>query len=291
MILKELQQNLIEAYTKENLNKISLTLINLFKSKQISALRKIAEIIGEFVEIEIQDDGKGFNKFMMLYHPDRAGVHLREIDRLAGINNLDGLLEYSHILRLERIDEIASAMDSFEDIDYHPVYEWDFEAEGFHFHHDSGKTKTKKTKAKACNFYDAIKIREYGHTDIDLPTYYLEDFEEFELSSSEINDLDGIQFCLHAKNIDVSDNMISDLSYLANLHDLEELYLSDNRIGYIDTLSFLKKLKTVYLSNNQIDDLSPLFNLEYLEYVNISGNKVSKSQIDELIDLGVTVDF
>jgi hypothetical protein len=290
MTVKQLHENLQKAYSKENLNKISLTLIKLYKNHQYSILRKIAEIISEFVEIEIQDDGKGFNKFMMLYHPDRASVHLNEINNLALQDNFDGLLEYSHILRLERIDEIAESLDSFEDVDYYPVYEWDFEIDGFRTTKNPAKVQNTKSVRKMHNFYDAIKIREYGHTDIEYPSYYLQDFEEFELSGCDINDLDGVQFCIHARNIDVSDNLISDLSYLSNLHEIEELNLSDNKIGYIDPLSFLKKLKTIYLSNNQIDDLSPLFNLQHLEYINVTGNKVKQSQIDELIELGVTVE-
>jgi Leucine-rich repeat (LRR) protein len=53
----------------------------------------------------------------------------------------------------------------------------------------------------------------------------------------------------------------------------------------------LKKLKSLDLSNNFIDDLSPLFKLPNLEYINIKGNKVKKGQIDELINLGIDVDY
>ncbi len=291
MTLNELKKRLLKAYTIDNLNRISLTLINLFKTRQFSILRKIAEIIADCVIIEIQEDGKGFNKFMMLYHPDRLSFHLNEIDKMVVSNNFDGLLEYSHILKLERIDEIATSLDSFEDIDYCPVYEWDFNTDGFRTTDDPNKIKKTKISKKTYNFYDAIKIREYGHTKIEYPSYYLYDFEEFELSSSKINDLDGVQFCIHARIIDLSCNLISDLSYLAELFKLEELNLSDNKIGYIDSLAFLKKLKIVDLSNNEIDDLSPLFYLGELAYVNISGNKVEKKQIDELIGLGVVVDY
>jgi len=291
MTIKELRNVLIEAYEISNLNRISLTLINLFKSRQFSILRKIAEIIADCVEIEIKEDGKGFNKFMMLYHPDRASFHIGEIDKLYKSNNFDGLLNYAHILKLERIEEIATSLDSFEDVDYEPVYTWDFEQEGFRIFYDNEKTKFRVSKSKGYNFYDALKIRHYGHTDIEFPSYYLEDFDEFELSSSEINDLDGVQFCIHAKTIDVSNNQISDLSFLSGLKNLEDLNLSENEIGYIDTLYFLKKLKSLDLSYNCIDDISPLFNLQFLEYVNITGNKINKTQIQKLIEAGITVDY
>ena len=295
MTIAELNKELLEAYTVDNLNKISLTLINLFKSKQYSILQKIAEMLSDFVDIEITNDGKGFSRFMMLYHPDRASFHINEINKITERNNFSDLLNYSHILKLERIEEIASSLNSYEDIDYAPVYEWDFETEGFSVVYDNQpieivKTKT-KTKLIGYTFYDAIKLREYGHTEIEYPSFYLEDIEEFELSSSDINDLDGVQFCIHAITIDLSNNRISDLSPLTGLTNLEELNLSDNQIGFIDDLSNLIGLKSVILSNNFIEDISPLFELEKLEYVDITGNRISPEQIDKLIDLGITVTF
>ena len=295
MTIAELNKELLEAYTVDNLNKISLTLINLFKSKQYSILQKIAEMLSDFVDIEITNDGKGFSRFMMLYHPDRASFHINEINKITERNNFSDLLNYSHILKLERIEEIASSLNSYEDIDYAPVYDWDFETEGFSVVYDNQpieiiKTKT-KTKLIGYTFYDAIKLREYGHTEIEYPSFYLEDIEEFELSSSDINDLDGVQFCIHAITIDLSNNRISDLSPLTGLTNLEELNLSDNQIGFIDDLSNLIGLKSVILSNNFIEDISPLFELEKLEYVDITGNRISPEQIDKLIDLGINVTF
>jgi Leucine-rich repeat (LRR) protein len=295
MTITELNQKLTEAYTVSNLNNISLTLINLFKDQKYSVLQKISEIISDYVNIKVTDDGEGFSKFMMLYHPDRAGYHINEINRLTEQNNFDALLKYSHILKLERIEEIAASLHSYEDIDYAPVYDWDINTDGFSIVDDSQPAKYVKiktnTKLIGYSFYDAMKIREYGDTDIEYPSFYLEDIEEFELSSSDINDLDGVQYCINAKTIDVSDNRIIDLTPLMGLKNLEELNLSDNQIGYIDVLSNLKSLKSVILSNNYIEDISPLFELGKLEYAELSGNKVDIEQINKLTELGITVDF
>jgi len=295
MTITELNQKLTEAYTVSNLNNISLTLINLFRDQKYSVLQKISEIISDYVDIKITDEGKGFSKFMMLYHPDRAGYHIKEINRLTEQNNFDALLEYSHILKLERIEEIAASLNSYEDIDYAPVYDWDINTEGFSIVDDSQpdeyvKIKT-NTKLIGYSFYDAIKIREYGDTEVEYPSFYLEDIEEFELSSSDIIDLDGVQYCINAKIIDVSDNRITDLMPFIGLRNLEELNLSDNQIGYIDVLSSLKSLKIIRLSNNYIEDISPLFELGKLEYVELSGNKVDIEQINKLTELGITVDY
>jgi Leucine-rich repeat (LRR) protein len=291
MKVKKLQQELLEAYSQKNLNNISLTLINLYKNKQYSKLQKIAEIISDIIVIEINSEGKGFSKLMMLYHPDRARYFINEINLLAELHNFDGLLKHTHILKLESIEEIAKNLDNFDDVDYSPVYEWDISMEGFSIVKDNEKVKETKTKTLAYDFYDAMKIRQFGDTDIEFPSYYLEDIDEFELSSSNIVDLDGVQFCLHAKNIDLSNNRINDLSLLAGLSCLEELNISDNEITIIDALSNLTNLNSVYLSENMIEDISPLFELNKLEYVNLSGNKVSQEQINILIEAGVTVDY
>ena len=293
MTITDLQKKLEEAYSIGNLNNISLTLINLYKNEQFSILQKIVEIISDFVDIEISTEGKGFSKLIKLYHPDRSNYYLNEIRKLADDNNFDGLLDYSHILKLERIEEISNSLNSFVDIDYSPVYDWDMETDGFTIIRDNenNQSKTHSKRIREYDFYDAIKIRHYGQTDIEFPSYYLEDIDEFELSSSNINDLDGVQFCIHAKTMDLSNNRIVDLSPLNGLVGLEELNLADNLIGDIDTLGYLTNLKSVNLSNNRIEDISPLIELEKLEYVDLTGNQILSAQIRSLTDLDITVDY
>ena len=293
MTITDLQKQLEEAYTIKNLNNISLTLINLYKNQQYSILQKIGEIISDFVDIEISTKGKGFSKLIMLYHPDRSNYYLNKIKTFVDENNFDGLLEFSHILKLERIEEISNSLSSYEDIDYSPVYDWDIETDGFTIIHDNEKKHAKATANKPIeyDFYDAIKIRQYGQVDVEFPSYYLEDIDEFELSSCCINNLDGVQFCIHAKTMDLSDNMIVDLSPLSGLERLEELNLADNLIVDIDAIGNLVTLKSVNLSNNRIQDISPLLELENLEYVDLTGNPIHSEQIKMLTDFEIKVDY
>jgi len=294
MTPSELHDKLREAYSGQNLNKITVTLINLYKDEQFGTLRQIAEMISESVEILIDAEGKYFSRLMMLYHPDRGDFHRNEIDRLAANNDYEGLLGYTHILTLSRIEEIAATLTSYEDIDYSPVYEWDVNLEGFTIINlgESGHTEQKRQRRagkRGCTFYNAIKIRMYGKTTVGFPPHYLEDQEEFELSQSGINDLDGVQYCIHATTMDLSDNAISDISLLWGLKLLENLNLSDNRIEDIDSLANLRNLKTLNLSNNAIRDVSVLLNLNKLEYVELTGTRVSPDQIHELEETGIKV--
>jgi Leucine-rich repeat (LRR) protein len=232
---------------------------------------------------------------MMLYHPDRGQYHRTEIERLMEENDHDGLLLYSHILLLERIEEIASSLSSAGDIDYSPVYEWDWDADGFHIVEDRAsaynieKSDDSARSSQGVNFYEAFQLRMFGNTSTGFPLYYFEDLEELELAQSGIDDLNGIQYCIHAKVIDLSCNAISDISDMWELSQLEDLNLSDNRLELIDCLSNLQNLRNINLSDNHIADISPLLLLKKLEYVELSGNRISRSQIRKLEEKGITV--
>lgn len=294
--ITELSEKLTEAYSDLNLNKITLTLLTFYKEQQYSSLNKIAELIADFTRIEIDENGKGFSKLMMLYHPDKGDLHRKTIADLTAKGDYDGLLEHSHILKLLRVDEIAELIDSYEDIDYSPIYTWDWEskAESFSVFTDEPvreHRKRKSQKQRTYSFYDAFRMRIYGNTKTEIPFYYFDDVDEIELSESAIDSLSGIEMCKHAVVVDLSCNQISDLSELWGLSLIEELNLSENRIELIDTLSNLPNLKQLDLSGNKITDISPLFELAKLESVILSDNPVNGSQVDELRELGVEVEL
>lgn len=289
---ESLATRLLEAYSDANLNKIARNLIRLYKEKEFEKLSIISGMISEWVEITIDPDGKGFSKIISLYHPDRGEFYRDKIAELVRLNNLATLEKFRHIFVIQDIEEIAANIESFEDIDYHPEYVWDAGSAGFGFHRNNRKNTRHKQRERfdGYTFYEAMQIRQYGDTDTSFPTYYLEDMDEVELSESEISDLDGAEFCVHTISMDLSGNLIADLSPLSSLHGLRELNLSGNKLSYIDALSNLQQLRSVDLSNNEIDDISPLFELAALEYADLTGNRVPQLQIRELRELGVSVD-
>jgi hypothetical protein len=285
---------LLEAYSEANLNKIARNLIVLYKDNQFEKLNVISGMISKWVEIKIEPDGKGFSKIISLYHPDRGESYRNQISLAAETRNEQLLSRFEHIFVIQDIEEIAANIECYEDIDYHPEYEWDVQDSGFSYFQDKRK-KSRSRSQKPWNggftFYDAVKIRQYGDTKIEFPTYYLEEMDEMELSECGIDDLDGVEYCIHTVSMDLSLNRITDVTPLSNLISLQELNLSNNKIGYIDALTFLRQLKSVDLSFNSIDDISPLFEIETLEFADLTGNKIPAIQIQELRDLGVNVEF
>jgi Leucine-rich repeat (LRR) protein len=291
---RELSERLLEAWSEANLNKIARNLIRLYKEKEFEKLNIISGMISEWVKIEIDQEGKGFSKIISLYHPDRGDYYRNQILELTEKSDSTLLARFEHIFVVQDIEEIAANIESYEDIDYHPEYMWDVKDTGFSYFQDKKKKArngTRKTRMGGCSFYEAMQIRQYGDTDTSFPTYYLEDMDEVELSESEIDDLDGAEYCIHTISMDLSGNRIADLEPLAGLHRIQELNLANNRLSYIDALSNLQQLKSLDLSNNSIDDISPLFEIETLEYLDLTGNKISPGQLAALREMGVIVDY
>ena len=291
MNIKELYNELKEAYSDKNLNAITGKLIELYKSKNYGRIREIANKIAKYITIDEEKDAKCFSKLIVLYHPDKGELHRKSIKKHFSENNLESLIKYSHILQLKEIEKtVVTTID--ESVDYHPQYAWENnEKEGYYFYDEDEISTEHKSDSEQYekSFYNEIKFRQYGDLSIDFPPHYLEDIEEFELAQSGIELLDGVEYCKHVVTFDLSDNRITDISELSTLSRLEELYLRNNQIGYIDALSNLFELKIVDLSNNQIDDISPLFELENLEYINIIGNKIPVNQIKKLKEKDIIV--
>ncbi|MFC0877446.1 leucine-rich repeat domain-containing protein [Saccharicrinis sp. FJH2] len=289
MTTKELYTKLSEAYSDKNLNRITAKLILLYKNRNYSKIREMANKISRIIAIDEENDARCFSKLIMLYHPDKGGQIRSAIERLYAQNDEAQLRAFSHILLLGDPDLVV-VEDVAEDVDYHPEYVWDVDVQdGFDYEDHDGEGEGSADVDYEKSFYNLIKIREYGDVSIEFPSYYLEDFEEFEMAYSGLESLDGVEYCIHARILDLSDNRISDIGNLWNLHHLEELYLGNNQIGYIDGLSNLTSLRVLDLSGNRIDDISPLMHLENLELVNLIGNPVPASQIKQLKDKGIII--
>mgnify|MGYP000889796880 CR=1 FL=1 len=296
MNIQELYNDLINAFSEENLNRITANLISLYKNKNYGKIREVSNRISKYVPITEEKDAKCFSKLIMLYHPDKGEVYRKSIQDLFEINDYTQLLTYSHIFLISDIESVTEIAIG-EDIDYHPEYVWDVENDDNNsdfelmLDNDSEEFYSSEFDSNEFekSFYNLIKIREYGHVAVEFPPYYLEDFEEFEMVNRGMDSLDGIEYCLHVKILDLSENMVSDISDLWNLVNLEELYIANNQIGYIDSLSNLIELTVIDLSGNQINDISPILNLDNLKFVNLIGNPVPEAQISKLKETGVFV--
>ncbi len=285
-----LYNKLKEAYSDKNLNKITAKIIELYKLKFYNEIRQICKLVADFINIDSKNTSKCFTTLVMVYHPDKGNYYRNEIEKIYRNGNYEELNQFSHILLVQDIENVFELAGIDEDCDFIPEYEWEYETDGFRYFSDTETDLIEQEQeeyeplvsASDNSFYNAVKRKIYGNSNMEMPSYYLEDFDEIDMAEYEINNLDGISYCIHATNINLSRNQINDISELSGLKQLEELYLSENNISIIDALYSLKKLRIVDISYNNIDDLTPIINLDNLEYVNIVGNQVPEDQVETL---------
>ncbi|MGO5074155.1 leucine-rich repeat domain-containing protein [Clostridium sporogenes] len=98
--------------------------------------------------------------------------------------------------------------------------------------------------------------------------------KELNLHNKNIKSLKGIEYLKNISNLDISDNHITDISYLRGLDSLEKLNLYNNDIKDISAVSNLPKLKYLNMAKNEAVDISYLKNLNYLEHLDLRDNKI-----------------
>lgn len=292
MEISRLYTDLIKASAGENLNRITGKLIELYKEKNYFAIRQIAARVSEFVPVSDEKDSRCFSKLLKLYHPDKAEYIKSHLNQLHKANNLQLMQSYRHFFLWEDMEKFISA-STIEDIDYQPEYVWDDPFSDGEYNFDMYGENYASNDPDYFDFdrsfYNLLKLREYGDLNVNLPGLYLQSLDQIEMVLCDMESLDGIEFCLQTRVLDVSDNFIPDLEKLWGLERLEELYIANNQICYLDVLSNLTLLRIIDISGNQIEDISPLYELENLQFLYLAGNPVPAYQIEELSKKGVLI--
>lgn len=288
-----LYRELKEAYTEENLHRISSFIIDLFRDRDYDRLRYIQKLVNDYTPCAEEKINKVFAKLIMLYHPDRLKQAVRYIDAAMGNDDFEMLYSHAHILQVLQLKPDDMAVSSFiQDEDLAEEFGWDPDPEGYHFWKEEEVNDPWEQNFDLFTvntFLSAVKRKIYGNLNVEVPVYLLEDIEEIEMAEYEIENLEGIEFCKYARIVDLSNNNLTDITDLRDLDRIERLYLSNNHIGFIDALYHLENLQVVDLSFNDIDDISPLFELSTLEYVNVIGNRIPSWQLEHLQLKGITV--
>jgi Leucine-rich repeat (LRR) protein len=199
----------------------------------------------------------------------------------------------SHILNVQNLEpEHVTVSSIITEEDLAEEFGWDDSTDGFSYFMDQDSYEEEEVNDfdyTNRSFLTALKRRVYGNLNVDFPMYLLEDLEEIEMADYEIEYLDGIDACRYVRVVDLSNNNLTDVTDLKDLHQLERLYLSNNHISLIDSLSNLTVLQVLDISYNDVDDLSPLFELSHLSYINVMGNRIPAWHLEKLQLKGVTI--
>jgi len=291
--IRELYQNLKEAYTSENLGLISGRIIDMFRDHKYDALRAVQRVVNEYTPCEGEKINKVFSRLIMLYHPDRLGQSVNRLEEAYGAGDFETLYAMSHILTVQNLEPDHVTVSSvITDEDLAEEFGWDEGVDGYSYfmaEEEADMDLQQEGDYAGPSFLTALKRRVYGNLNVDFPMYLLEDLEEIEMADHELEYLDGIDACRQARAVDLSNNNLTDISDLGFLHQVERLYLANNHVGLIDSLSNLTVLQVLDISFNDVDDLSPLFELSHLSYLNAMGNRIPSWQLEKLHLKGVTV--
>lgn len=292
MEIRILYENLKDAYTPENLGQISGRIIGLFREHRYDALRYMQKVVNGYTPCEEEKINKVFSRLIMLYHPDRISQMVARMESAYGRGDFEELYAMSHILHIQHLEPEQMAVSTvITEEDLAEEFGWDEGMDGYSYFTGEGSAEEEyeEEEFQTYSFLTALKRRVYGNLNVEFPMYLLEDLEEIDMADYDIESLDGIEACRYVRVVDLSNNNLTDLTDLQELHQIERLYLANNHIGMIDALSNLTVLQVLDLSYNDVDDLSPLFELSHLGYLNISGNRIPSWQIDQIRSMGVTV--
>lgn len=260
-----------KAYSTENLTLISTSLITAYRNKDVHFLREIVSRIETMNPRHKQKLHLLFARLITRYHPDRLNHYQQKIETFFQRGALHELSAMDHIF------PVLAAVSGQLKPDWKMKHSRCAAPES-----DWGNqwSPEEDTFVEIRDFFSAWKHQEYGTLDVPLEYHHLDDIDgEMDLSSYEIEDLTGVEYCLNISSLDLSHNSISDVSLIGSLTDLEELYLAHNDITDVSPLKNNRHLRVLDISENQVDDISPLYGLDELEFVNLHGNTIPRTQI------------
>ncbi|MEG3966849.1 leucine-rich repeat domain-containing protein [Microcoleus sp. T2B6] len=120
-----------------------------------------------------------------------------------------------------------------------------------------------------------VLLKKAGTDDAEEAERILSSMTKLDLSDNEITDISFLGSLTNLTTLDLSDNEITDISFLGSLTNLTTLYLYSSQITDISFLGSLTNLTTLYLSSNQITDISFLGSLTNLTTLDLSHNQIS----------------
>lgn len=111
------------------------------------------------------------------------------------------------------------------------------------------------------------------------------DAKELDISYTGTDDLSPIGSMGYLEKLNLSGNSITNISifnFTDSSQTLTELNLSNNLLGDITAINCLKVLKTLDLSDNSISSVKALMSMTQLRRLNLSGNPLTEEQVQSL---------
>jgi len=94
--ITELYTSLKEAYTAENLGRISGRIIGMFRDHKYDALRAVQKVVNEYSPCTEEKINKVFSRLIMIYHPDRLSQSIKQLEQAYRQGDFEELYAMSH---------------------------------------------------------------------------------------------------------------------------------------------------------------------------------------------------
>jgi len=133
------------------------------------------------------------------------------------------------------------------------------------------------------------KLYLWGNFFIEVPKLdILENLEDLDLSNNMLSNLSFLEGLKMIKYLDLEGNSIKDISQLRYLSELETLNLSENNLTTLAGLKNLHKLKSLSLDTNEINSLTEIDEIPSLIKLDLGDNLLTDiSSIENLYNLEV----
>jgi hypothetical protein len=265
--VQEKIQKIREKFSDEFFRKVSQYLIDIYKTKEHSGLKKIGKRVLPG-SIETLSFKKLFYSLIKIFHPDSIKMHQKEFENAVKDNRKHIIDYYSRLISVQ----IHKPLQRHKGFSYTHKEEYAFDRSDEDMFFDSAVYDS----VTGDDIISILSFMFLGNSSKILEPVDLGQIEgELVLGSMGLSDLEGIQYCKRITFLDLSGNSIDNIYEIGELDQLEELDLSDNLITDLEPLRGLHNLETLYIDNNQIEDISVLTELENLKFVSLTGNPVT----------------
>ncbi|MVT12637.1 leucine-rich repeat protein [Chitinophaga tropicalis] len=109
----------------------------------------------------------------------------------------------------------------------------------------------------------------------ELSQYDLKHIREIDLSNNSLSNIQGLHKMKGLVVLDLSYNNITVIKGLSKLKELQYLNLSGNSIFFIKNIGKLRKLKTLNISDNNIQSITGLSDLPHLRNLLLNSNRIT----------------
>ncbi|MDO4814366.1 MAG: internalin [Gemella sp.] len=118
-----------------------------------------------------------------------------------------------------------------------------------------------------------------NYNDTKITKGMMEKFTTLSLPWANIFVLDGLEYAVNLKNLNLANNFVEDLNPIKGLSNLEDLNVNNNKIKDARVIAELKNLKKLAIAKNNISNLDFLKDI-HLEELDISSNGILKNYLD-----------